>query len=111
MPLTPIQTIIMILPIAFGTFLTRALPFILFPEGKKQPKIVSYLGKVLPPAMMGLLVVYCLKDVSFTDMNSLLPTAIATAVITLLHLWKRNVLLSIGIGTVIYMALVQLVFI
>ena len=55
MPLTPLQTIIIILVIAFGTFLTRALPFILFPEGKKQPKIITYLGKVLPAAMMGLL--------------------------------------------------------
>ena len=110
MPLTPVQTIIMILTIALGTFLTRALPFVLFPDGKKRPKIVTYLGKVLPPAMMGLLIVYCLKDVSFTDMNSLLPTAISVVCITLLHLWKRNVLLSIGVGTVVYMLLVQLVF-
>ncbi len=111
MPLTPLQTIIMILIIAFGTFLTRVLPFLLFPEGKKRPQIVLYLGKVLPPAMMGLLVVYCLKDISLLNINSFLPALIAIVCITLLHLWKRNVLLSIGVGTVIYMVLVQLVFI
>ncbi len=110
MPLTPIQTIIIILIIALGTFLTRALPFILFPEGKKQPKIISYLGKVLPAAMMGLLIIYCLKDISL-NINSLAPTLISVGVIAALHIWKRNVLLSIGAGTVIYMLLVQLVFI
>ena len=110
MPLTPIQTVIIILVIALGTFLTRALPFMLFPEGKKQPKIITYLGKVLPAAMMGLLVIYCLKDVSL-NINEIAPAAISIGVIIGLHLWKRNVLLSIGAGTAIYMVLVQLVFI
>lgn len=110
MQLTGIQTIIMILAIAFGTMLTRFLPFILFPENKQPPKAVTYLGKVLPPAMMGLLVVYCLKNVSVFSTTHGLPELIAILAIILLHKWKNNVLLSIGGGTVIYMFLLQVVF-
>lgn len=110
MQLTGLQTFIMILAIALGTMLTRFLPFILFPENKEAPKAVKYLGKVLPPAMMGLLVVYCLKGVSITSSPHGLPELISIAAIIVLHKWRNNVLLSIGGGTVIYMLLVQVVF-
>ncbi len=111
MQLTASQTIIMILAIALGTMITRFTPFLLFPEKKEPPKIILYLGKVLPPAMMGLLVVYCLKSISITSAPHGLPELIAIAVIVLLHKWKNNVLLSIGGGTLVYMVLVQAVFV
>ena len=109
--LTPIQTVGIILAVAVGVQLTRWLPFVLFPENKKPPKTVLYLGKVLPPAMMGLLVAYCLKDVSVAAAPHGIPEAIAIAVVAGLHLWKRNVLLSIAAGTIVYMVLVQCVFV
>jgi branched-subunit amino acid transport protein AzlD len=90
--------------------LTRFLPFLLFPAGKETPKFVQYLGKYLPPAVFGLLVVYCLKNVTFLESPYGLPEAIAIAVVVGLHLWKRQLLLSIAGGTVCYMLLVQFVF-
>lgn len=109
MTLTPLQTLGIILAVAAGTQLTRWLPFWLFPEKKQPPAVVAYLGKVLPPAMMGLLVVYCLRSVDVSAPPHGLPELIAIAVTAGLHLWKRNTLISIGAGTV-YMLLVQLIF-
>lgn len=111
MYLTPVQTIVMILAVAAGTQLTRWLPFWLFPENKEPPAIVTYLGRVLPAATMGLLVVYCLKGVSWTNAPHGIPELISVAVVAVLHRWKGNVLLSIAGGTVLYMVLVQMVFI
>ena len=108
--LTPVQTIVMILAVAAGTQLTRWLPFLLFPENKEPPAIVTYLGRVLPAATMGLLVVYCLKGVSWTSAPHGIPELISVAVVAVLHRWKGNVLLSIAGGTVLYMVLVQMVF-
>ena len=110
MPLTTVQILAIILAVSLGTQITRWLPFLLFPESKQPPKVVLYLGKVLPPAMMGLLVVYCLRSVDLLSGSHGLPEAIAVAVIAALHLWKRNVLLSIAGGTAVYMLLVQVVF-
>ena len=110
MTLTPLQTLGIILAVAAGTQLTRWLPFWLFPEKKQPPAVVAYLGKVLPPAMMGLLVVYCFKGVHWLSGTHGLPELIAAAVVVLLHSWKRNVLASIAGGTAAYMLLVQLVF-
>lgn len=94
---------------AAATILTRALPFLVF-GGKKTPAYVEYLGKALPAAIFGMLVIYCLKDVSlFTGMHAV-PELIAVAVTVGLHLWRRQMLLSIAGGTVCYMLLVQLVF-
>lgn len=107
MYLTGTQTIIMILSIAAGTIITRFLPFVMFPEKKKIPPFVAYLGQKLPPAMMGLLVVYCLKSVSITNSPFGIPEFIAITVIIVLHKWKSNVLLSIGGGTIVYMLFVQ----
>lgn len=92
------------------TMATRFLPFQIFGEKRKTPPIIEYLGKVLPCAIMGMLVVYCLKDVSFLSAPFGLPELIACVVVAALHVWKRNSLLSIGGGTVCYMLLVQLVF-
>jgi len=109
--LTPIQTLIMIGAIALGTMVTRFLPFILFPDNREVPSFVIYLGKVLPYSAIGLLVVYCLKGVSVTTAPFALPEIISIACIIALHLWKNNTLLSIGVGTVVYMVLVQFVFV
>ena len=92
------------------TIATRFLPFLIFGEKRKTPPIITYLGTVLPCAIMGMLVVYCLKDVSFVKNPFGTPELIACAVVAALHVWKRNSLLSIGGGTVCYMLLVQLIF-
>lgn len=110
MHLTPIQTLIMIGAVALGTILTRFLPFILFPDNKETPKYIVYLGSVLPYAIIGLLVVYCLKGISITTLPFALPEFISITCIIILHIWKRNTLLSIGMGTVVYMVMVQFVF-
>lgn len=104
------EALILIAAIAVATFLTRAIPFLLFPPHKKTPEFVVYLGKVLPYAIIGMLVVYCLKDVSLLTGSHGFPEAIAILLIFVLHLWKRNILLSIGCGTLFYMFLVQYVF-
>ena len=104
------QQMITIGMVVFGTLLTRFLPFLLFPAGKPTPKYVQYLGKVLPSAVFGLLVVYCLKDVSLFSGSHGVPEAIAIAAVAALHLWKRQMLLSIAGGTLCYMVLVQMVF-
>lgn len=95
---------------AIGTALLRFLPFIIFNGKKKTPKIIEKLSKTLPFAVMGMLVVYCLKDVTFTDISGFVPQLIACLIVGLLYIWKRNTLLSIIAGTVCYMLLVQLVF-
>ena len=108
--MTSMQAVITILMIAVGTQITRWLPFWLFPEKKDPPAVVLYLGRVLPPAMMGLLVVYCFKNVSWLSGSHGAPELLASAAVVAVHLWKKNVLLSIAGGTVLYMILVQVVF-
>ena len=108
--MTVMQHIITIAAVALGTMLTRFLPFLLFPAGKTTPRYVQYIGKVLPGAVFSLLVVYCLKNVSLLTAPHGLPEALAILVVAALHLWKRQMLLSIAGGTVCYMLLVQLVF-
>lgn len=96
--------------IALVTVLLRVLPFLLWGGGRKTPRLIEKLSGVLPCAIMGMLVVYCLKDVRFSHVSGCLPSLIACAMVAALHLWKRNTLLSILGGTVCYMLLVQLVF-
>ncbi len=96
--------------VVLGTMLTRFLPFLVFPAGRKTPKYVEYLGKVLPGAVFGLLVIYCLKNVSVFTGTYGLPELISILVVAGLHLWKKQMLISIAGGTVCYMLLVQLVF-
>jgi len=109
MPTTP-QALIIIALLALGTAVTRFMPFIFFPKASSAPRYVLYLGKLLPTAAISLLVVYCLKDISFTSVPHGIPEAIAIVVVAALHVWKKNTLLSIGAGTVVYMLLVQFVF-
>ena len=97
--------------VAFITLCTRALPFLLFRNSANIPHFVTYLGEVLPYAIMGMLIVYCLKSVSVFAYPFGIPELIAVAVVVLLHRWKHNTLFSVGAGTVVYMLLVQLVFI
>ncbi|MED1221388.1 MULTISPECIES: branched-chain amino acid transporter permease [Bacillus] len=110
MTMSVTQQIITIAIVVLGTMLTRFLPFMVFPSGKPTPKYVQYLGKVLPSAVLGLLVIYCFKDVSLLSGSHGFPELIAVGVVALLHFWKKNMLLSIAGGTVVYMILVQLVF-
>ena len=100
----------MIAVIALVTAALRFLPFLVFSSKRKTPAYIAYLGKVLPFAIMGMLVVYCLRNISFTAFPFGIPELLGCAVVALLHLWKRNTLLSIGVGTVFYMLLVQTVF-
>ena len=95
---------------ALVTMATRFLPFLIFGNDRKTPEIITYLGKVLPCAIMGMLVVYCMKDVTVLAYPYGIPELLGCAAVAALHLWKRNSLLSIGVGTVFYMALVQLIF-
>lgn len=107
--MTLAQQIITIAVVVLGTMLTRFLPFLIFPAGKQTPKYIQYLGKVLPAAVFGMLIIYCLKDVSVFSGSHALPELISIAAVVLLHLWKRQMLLSIAGGTVLYMLLVQFV--
>lgn len=106
-----IKGIMIIIALVAATLITRFLPFLLFPAGKETPKYIDFLGRTLPFAAMGMLVVYCLKDVKVTEAPYGLPEAIAIIGIVLLHRLKGNSLLSIGAGTVLYMFLVQVVFV
>ena len=92
------------------TMLIRAFPFVVFGGDKKRPAVIDYLADVLPYAIMGMLVVYCLKNVSLVTAPHGLPELIACVLVVLLHLWKRNTLLSIIAGTAAYMFLIQVVF-
>ncbi len=104
------STLSLILVMALVTAGLRFLPFVIFTKGRKVPEVVAYLGRVLPYAVMAMLVVYCLKGISFVQMPFGLPELISVVLVVVLHVWKRNTLLSIVGGTVCYMLLVQLVF-
>lgn len=107
--MTTSQQIITIALVVLGTVLTRALPFIIFPEGHKPPKFISYLGTVLPYAVIGMLVVYCLRDAVFSSWHAL-PELIVLAITAIVHKIRHSTLLSIAIGTAAYMLLVQNIF-
>lgn len=104
------EQMITILMVVLGTMVTRFLPFLVFPSGKPTPKYIQYLGKVLPAAVFGLLVVYCLKGVTIFAGSHGIPELISILLVVLLHLWKRQMLFSIAGGTICYMLLVQFVF-
>ncbi len=105
-----LHSIKMIGVIALVTIALRFLPFFVFSGKKQTPAYMTYLGKVLPFSIMGMLVVYCLRNISFTAFPFGIPELLGCAVVAGLHLWKRNTLLSIGVGTVFYMILVQTIF-
>ena len=108
--MTLTQQIITVAMVVLGTAVTRFLPFLLFPAGRPTPKYVQYLGKVLPAAVFGLLVVYSLKDVSILTGSHGIPELLSIVLVIVSHVWKRQMLLSIAGGTVCYMLLVQFVF-
>lgn len=105
-----LHSVWLVVVIALVTAATRFLPFFLFGEHRKTPEIITYLGKVLPYAIMGMLVVYCLKGIRLTQAPFGAPELIGCAIVIGLHVWKRNTLVSIGVGTVAYMLMVQFLF-
>lgn len=105
--MSDVQFLIITGLLALATMLTRFIPFLVFGKKQKTPKMIDYLGKVLPAAMMGLLVAYCFKSVKITDYREVLPAVIASGAVVGLHLWKRNTILSIAAGTVLYMILIR----
>ena len=109
--MTTAQMILTVGAVVLGTMATRFLPFLLFPASKPTPRYVQYLGRVLPYAEMGLLLIYSLKEVRVTAWPYGIPELIGLAVTAALQLWRKNMLLSIAAGTVLYMALVQVVFV
>ncbi len=108
--MTETQQIITVLMVVIGTAITRFLPFLIFPAGKATPKFIQYLGKYLPGAVFGMLVIYCLKDVTLLSGSYGLPELIALIAVAILHLYKRQMLISIAGGTAVYMILVQTLF-
>lgn len=110
MPLSAGMSFLIIVVVAITTFATRVIPFLVFPKGREIPKTVQYLGKVLTPAVIGMLVVYCLKNMNLLSIPYGIPETVSVLVVAVLHIWKRNNLLSIGVGTVLYMFLIQVVF-
>ena len=107
LPLTPLQIAITIGMCVLGTMITRFTTFLLLSRKAEPPAIVAFLGRVLPPAVMGFLLVYSLKDIAFGGEEQWLPAGIALVVLTALHGWRRNMLLSIAVSTVVYMVLVR----
>lgn len=105
------QLILMIAVAGACTFATRLFPFALFGGKKEVPKFIKYLGDVLPVAILGILIVYCLRDFEKGSINYILPQIIAVALTAGIHLWKKNTLLSIAVGTIGYMLLVHFVFV
>ena len=108
--MSDLHSVKLIAVIALVTIAIRFLPFLVFSRKRQTPPYIAYLGKVLPFSIMGMLVIYCLRNITFTAMPFGIPELIGCAIVVLVHLWKRNTLLSIISGTVCYMILVQLVF-
>ncbi len=107
--MTDKQAFLMILVVAVCTLITRLIPFVLFGGKRELPKAVSYLGAILPPAIMAVLVVYCLRGVDFFSPGHGIPEIAAAILTGVLHAWKRNVLVSIAAGTICYMLLIRLI--
>lgn len=103
------EILLTVLILAISVWLTRFLPFIIFKKTDKLPKIIEYLGKVLPAALMGLLVVYCVKDYNFADITEILPLGVSILAVAALQLIKKNTILSISVGTVLYMILIRII--
>lgn len=108
--MTRMEALLIVLVVAACTLITRLIPFVLFGGKRQVPEKVHYLGRILPPAIMATLVVYCLKGADVFSPDHGLPEFLSVLLTALLHIWKRNVLLSIAAGTVFYMVLVQMIF-
>lgn len=112
MPISVTDTILIIAVTAAATFITRLFPFALFGRSKEgPPAIVKYLGNILPPTVIAILIVYCMRSTELSDIGTFVPQLISIVLVVLLHVWKRNNLLSIGCGTLCYMLLIQFVFV
>ena len=109
--MTLVQRLITIALVSLGTMLTRFLPFLIFKSDSKTPKFIEYLGKALPSAVFAMLIIYCLKDVNIFVAKNVVPEMIGVGVIVIVHLFKKNFLLSMLCGTAIYMFLVQTIFV
>ena len=107
--MTTVQALITVFICAGVTVLIRAAAFLLFPAGRQAPAFITWLSRQLPRAVMAMLLVYCLKDMSFTALPNWLPTLTAVAVTAALHLWKRQMMLSIAGGTALYMLLIRII--
>lgn len=105
-----LHTWLIVAVIALVTALLRFLPFVVFNDNRKTPHIIEKLGRILPYAIMGMLVVYCMKGISFESVSGFLPMLISCVVVGVLYVWKRNTLISIVCGTLCHMLLVQVVF-
>ena len=105
-----VHSLLIVAVMAVFTALTRFLPFLAFPEGRKRPKVITYLGTVLPYALIGMLVIYCFKSVSVFAYPYCIPELLAVVLVAVLHIWKRNTLISVFGGVIFYMVLVQCVF-
>lgn len=110
MPENTLHSLILVGVMAVVIALTRFLPFFIFPEGRKRPKVITYLGSVLPYAVIGMLVVYCFKGVNVLQYPWGIPEALAALLVAGLHIWRRNTLISVFSGVAFYMVLVQVVF-
>ena len=108
---TTVHSLLIVAVMAVFTALTRFLPFFAFPEGRKRPKVITYLGTVLPYALIGMLVVYCFKSVSVFAYPYCIPELLAVVLVAALHIWKLNTLISVFGGVIFYMVLVQCVFV
>lgn len=109
--LDAVSSLIIIAAVAITTFATRAASFLVFPKDREVPPTVKYIGTILPPAVIGMLVVYCLRSTQVFAYPYGVPELIACLAVIGLHAWRRNVLLSVGAGTILYMVLVQMVFV
>lgn len=110
MPISVGQSLVIMLVTSLTIFMTRLIPFLFFPPGKDIPPTIQYLGRALPPAVIGMLVIYCLKSASIASFPFGIPEFVSVFAVAALHIWKRSNLLSIGVGTVLYMVLVQTIF-
>lgn len=106
--MTIFQQIVTITMVILGTLITRFVPFLLFPSEEKTPTYILYLGKVLTPAIFGLLVIFSLKDTQLTVVSDVVPKLVSVLLVILLHKWKKNMLLSIAGGTLFYIAIIHL---
>ena len=106
-----VHSLLIVAVMAVFTALTRFLPFLAFPEGRKRPRVITYLGTVLPYALIGMLVVYCFKSVSVFAYPYCIPELLAVVLVAALHIWKRNTLISVFGGVIFYMVIVQYVFV
>lgn len=103
------EMLFLVFLMALSVQITRWLPFLIFRNHEKIPSMMSYLGKMLPAAVMGLLCVYCFKDYNYSSFTSLSPAILASAIVIIIHIWKKNTVMSIALGTIAYMIFIRVI--